>query len=215
MNRLLLLALLALILPPGLLASDSSRIDQRVEAAFRQKSVEATFELTNHSSEQRAIRELFADCPCARVTLEKRELAPGETAVINLQVSLDISPGTQRKTVTVVWNDGETEMRTLTIVVPKWIQVNPRMLVWNIADGASAPKSAKVQLDAGVPDGWTLHWTAPASFEVSGSRGERSRGASYVVTPKAPDTPAQAELVLEAVQGEERVALGWVLLVVR
>lgn len=77
--------------------------------------VTTTYELVNNGLSTLNIRKVEPNCTCVKASLEKNDLAPGESAVIEVAFDTFNRRGNQQKSITVYSNDPSSPVQRLTI----------------------------------------------------------------------------------------------------
>jgi len=142
------------------------------------------FPFKNTGDETVKIMAVNSSCGCTTPTLPKKEYLPGESGVITATFEFGARTGHQQKKITVVTNDGTPNKRTvlsLEVVIPRVLDVSPRVVVWDTKKSESGPKSFKMKLDDQVKAEIRFKEPTPEGFEFSLSPSDEE-GVDYVLT---------------------------------
>jgi len=192
-----ILLLCALVIPAwaGL---EWEHVSLTIDAEPFDEETTGVFAFTNTGSEPIEIVEVHTSCGCTVPELEKRTYAPGERGELRAVFSFDGRDGQQVKTISVATDDPDSKFHdlTLTVNIPKLLDVSPYFVVWRKGQPAD-PKTISVRVL--IPDilqitgvesrdeRFTTEFAAvpdtPGSFDLT-------------ITPKNTDEEAQASVIV-------------------
>ena len=170
--------------------------------ALSDKQAVAHFKYENVGKTPVYFRSVKASCGCTTAQTQKDEVPPGDKGEITATFNIGGRTGTQVKTVTVLTDDGTTQL-TLKAVIPQLLELQPMFVMWKSGEEPKAKFiTAKVNKDAGVtkldvvssmPDFTTKvdPGSAPNEFRISVQPKDTGKPAYSTLTIK-PDAPAGA-----------------------
>jgi len=170
--------------------------------ALSDKQAVAHFKYENVGKTPVYFRSVKASCGCTTAQTQKDEVPPGDKGEITATFNIGGRTGTQVKTVTVLTDDGTTQL-TLKAVIPQLLELQPMFVMWKSGEEPKAKFiTAKVNKDAGVtkldvvssmPDFTTKvdPGSAPNEFRISVQPKDTGKPAYSTLTIK-PDSPAGA-----------------------
>lgn len=183
----------ALVFEQTEIEKTASLFDERMEVAFG---------FVNEGGEPVTITELRSSCGCTVPQLEKKTYEPGEKGEVKALFNFGSRKGKQRKSVTVLTNDGAVQRLTFTTNIPVWGDVSPSILRWRVGEDP-APREVRMRIED--PDTISVKDTAP---EVGGFTLETVRAGPgewiFKVTPHSTEqrVTRRVAFVLEAGDGD-------------
>jgi len=200
----------------GILALIALAESARAELKWEQTSVElhptlsdkqavAHFKYENVGKTPVVFRSVKASCGCTTAQTQKDEVPPGDKGEITATFNIGGRTGTQVKTVTVLTDDGTTQL-TLKAIIPQLLELQPMFVIWQSGEEPKAKFiTAKANKEAGIkkldvvssmPDFTTKvdPGSAPNEFRISVQPKDTAKPAYTTLTIK-PDSPAGASAV--------------------
>lgn len=114
----------------GELAWDAK--EKYVDSALGESRIHEVFRFSNTGSSSIKILEVKRSCGCTTTDLEDKDIAPGESGELVVEVDLEGLSGSQAKTIS-VYTDQSSEPTVLYLLtdVPQRFELSPNILAWN------------------------------------------------------------------------------------
>lgn len=154
------------------------------QASLPDEKSEAVFRFTNEGKEAVEITRVASSCGCTVPQLEKNLYQPGESGEIRAVFTFGSRIGTQRKRITVQSSGAGTQTHELFMVthIPEWVQVQPRILRWQMDQEATAQA---MQVEIPNPDEVVVFPPEGSAYFDIRLREKHPGHLIYSITPKS------------------------------
>jgi len=149
----LILAVLSFAIAPAVRALDWDRTEIEQHAAIGERLPPYVFTCTNTGTAPVTIEKFNPSCDCLKLALDKKTLAPGESARLTANFNRTGYAGEIERTVTVVTDEpNHNEYRLVVRAdLPAALAFAPRLVVWKTGEEAET-KSIDVKINLPTPD---------------------------------------------------------------
>ena len=178
----------------GGLTWDTTYREMKVPAG--QKEVLTDFAFKNATSAQIVISSMQTSCGCTVAKIDKKEIAPGESAAVHVRFDVGNRKGEQVKSVVVKTSDQAKQTLILRALIQDPVSFSQKEFVWN-SGTPGVERDSMVELSAGAQ----ILGIESLNDQFDAKLEEMEKGSRYriVVTPRSTAVPvASAVKVLIA-----------------
>jgi hypothetical protein len=175
---------------------------KEVTVANDQKVGTVDFPFKNDSADDVVIEKNASDCPCAAVGVKDSKLVykPGESGTIRIVFDLGKVPETAEKQVS-VFLKGDREDRpsiklTTRIVVPVFVEIEPKSVTWLIGEKATA-KTVTVTMKDSEPVKILSMTSSDPRFKAEMKTVEEGKKYEVAITPSGTEAVGMGMLRIE------------------
>jgi hypothetical protein len=168
-----------------------------IQAQARDDKAEAVFHFTNENDHPVTVLLVKSSCGCTVPELDKKTYSAGESGQIKALFNFGARSGKQRKTITVVTDEGgETStLLKLEVDIPELIKAKPFFVFWKKGDELISKTIKLTVLDSEIIKPIAVKNDDP-NFAVDLAPTEDPNIFDLIITPKQTSEPAQAPLLI-------------------
>ena len=160
--------------------------------------VAAYYKFKNLGNAEANITAVNSSCSCTKITLDKRNYAPGESGALLAIFTIGDRTGVQDKVILVETNDTAKPRAVLRmkVTIPEIAQLRPSFVFWNAGESA-APKTVSLKIEEGVPVNSVVVESSDPAVLAKAEVVATGQEYRIVVTPQNTQNPITATLTIK------------------
>lgn len=168
-----------------------------IQAEPDDDKAEAVYRFTNENDYPVTVLLVKSSCGCTVPELDKKIYSPGESGQIKAHFNFGARSGKQRKTITIVTDEGgETStLLQLEVDIPELIKAKPFFVFWEKGDEPIAKTIKLTVLDSKMIKPIAVKNDDP-NFTVNLTPTDDPNIFDLIITPQQTSEPAQAPLLI-------------------
>ena len=189
-----------LLLSPMVVLAGLEFENKHVELVARVGDLQAetVFKFVNKGDAVIEIARVQTSCSCATANIEKKIYEPNEAGEVKVKFVFGERSGEQFEQVAMAVKDGGIQRLSFRMAIPKYLQVQPATVSWNVGDEAATGKM-EIKIPDDIPSAQKVRIKS-ASPRLKTTLFEKQKGRLYelLLAPETPSERSREEVVIEA-----------------
>lgn len=178
-------------------------LERQAKAGLHDVTVSTEFRFTNIGSRAITIHKIVSECGCLVGKVEKMTYQPNESGLLRAEMQVAGKAPESRYTITLECDDAKQYAVTFVGLVPRSMDISPRLLIWNVGE---APKARF--LDVTI-ESEGLRFTgfsppAPPGFTIEVQKGPKPGKHRIKITPLSTRAALKA-VIAPQLEGDQKL----------